>query len=378
VLVTIPITAFTAFMVPSRPGLTAFAALSCLISVPLVSRLSARGALRTAAWRSTLAYGVLAAVLAAVFTEVDEVPLAALAGLGSGILSAIIVNATLPFLESVFGVLTATSLLDLADRNHPLLRELEEKALGSYNHSVEVSKMTERAARGVGADSLLASVAALYHDIGKVQRPYFFVENQFGIDNPHENLEPEVSARIIKEHVTDGIQIARSYRMPSEIVEGIRTHHGTTLVGYFFRKAANAAPEGATIDERPYRYDGRKPSSKEMAILMLADCCEGATRAAALADRNLTREAIASIVAGLIDDRVEDGQLEEANITFRELRSVRESFIESLCYVYHPRITYPELRPRSTTVGTQNAETNGAVVSNGAARDRVGDSATSQ
>jgi putative nucleotidyltransferase with HDIG domain len=236
--------------------------------------------------------------------------------------------------------------------------------------------MTERAARAVDADSLLASVAALYHDIGKVQRPYFFVENQFGIDNPHENLEPEVSARIIKEHVTDGIQIARSYRMPAEIVEGIRTHHGTTLVGYFFRQAANAAPEGTTVDERPYRYDGKKPASTEMAILMLADCCEGATRAAALSDRNLTREAIAAIVTGLIDDRVEDGQLEEANITFRELRTVQESLIESLCYVYHPRITYPELRPRSTTVGTQNAPTNGA--GNGAARDRVGDPASSQ
>jgi hypothetical protein len=359
VLVTIPITTFVAFMVPSRPGLTAFAALSCLISVPLVSRLSARGALRTAAWRSTLAYGALAAVLTAAFGETGEVAVAALAGLGSGILSAVIVNATLPFLESVFGVLTATSLLDLADRNHPLLRELEQKALGSYNHSVEVSKMVDRAARAIGADSLLVSVAALYHDIGKVQRPYFFVENQFGIDNPHDNLEPEVSARIIKEHVTDGVEIARSYRMPAEIVEGIRTHHGTTLVGYFFRKAVNAAPEHGPVDEARFRYDGQKPSTREMAVLMLADCCEGATRAAALADRSLTREAIADIVTGLIDDRVEDGQLEEANITFRELRAVRESFIESLCYVYHPRITYPELRPRGTTAPSARSGANG-------------------
>jgi putative nucleotidyltransferase with HDIG domain len=380
VLMTIPISTTVAFMAPARPGLTAFAALSCLASVPLVSRLSARGALRRAAWRSTLAYGAFGGVLAAVFDEPGDIGYAVLAGLGAGILSAVIVNATLPFLESVFGVLTATSLLDLADRNHPLLRELEQKALGSYNHSVEVSKMTERAARAVDADSLLVSVAALYHDIGKVQRPYFFVENQFGIDNPHENLEPGVSARIIKEHVTDGIQIARSHRLPAEIVDGIRTHHGTTLVEYFFRKAANAAPEGTMVDERPYRYDGKKPASKEMAILMLADCCEGATRAAALADRNLTREAIASIVTGLIDDRVEDGQLDEASITFRELRTVRESFIESLCYVYHPRITYPELRPRSTSVGTQNAQVNGDGRANGVAvgRDRVGDSAASQ
>ncbi len=371
VLVTIPITTLVAFMVPSRPGVTVFAALTCLASVPLVSRLSARGALRRAAWRSTLAYGVFAAVLAVVFDEANNVAFAALAGLGSGVLSAVIVNATLPFLESVFGVLTATSLLDLADRNHPLLRELERKALGSYNHSVEVSKMVERAARAISADSLLASVAALYHDIGKVQRPYFFVENQFGIDNPHDNLEPEVSARIIKEHVTDGVEIARSYRMPSEIVEGIRTHHGTTLVSYFYRQAVNAAPDGAAVDERRFRYNGKKPASKEMAILMLADCCEGATRAAALADRHLTREAIADIVTGLIDDRVEDGQLDEANITFRELQTVRESFIESLCYVYHPRITYPELRPRATTVGTRRSD---GVSGNGQADESVTES----
>jgi putative nucleotidyltransferase with HDIG domain len=361
VLVTVPISTVVAFLAPGRPGITAFAALSCLASVPLVSRLSARGALRRAAWQSTLAYGAFAGVLAAVFDEPGDIGYAALAGLGSGVLSAVIVNATLPFLESVFGVLTATSLLDLADRNHPLLRELEQKALGSYNHSVEVSKMTERAARAIDADSLLASVAALYHDIGKVQRPYFFVENQFGIDNPHENLAPEVSARIIKEHVTDGIQIARSYRMPAEIVEGIRTHHGTTLVSYFYRQAANAAPEGTTVDQQQFRYDGKKPASKEMAILMLADCCEGATRAAALADRNLTREAIADIVGGLVDDRVEDGQLDEANITFRELRSVRDSLIESLCYVYHPRITYPELRPRATIGGAPAPTSNGVV-----------------
>ena len=359
VLATIPLTAFVSFMAPSRPGLTAFVALTCLASVPLVSRLSARGALRRAAWQSTLGYAAFAAVFAGVFGEPDEILIAAVAGLANGVLSAVIVNSSLPFLESVFGVLTATSLLDLADRNHPLLRELEQKALGSYNHSVEVSKMAERAARAINADSLLASVAALYHDIGKVQRPFFFVENQFGIENPHDNLEPEVSARIIKEHVTDGVEIARSYRLPAEIVEGIRTHHGTTLVGYFFRKAVNAADEPDAVDEQRYRYSGEKPTTKEMAILMLADCCEGATRAAALNDRNLTREVISDIVTGLVEDRVEDGQLQEASITFKELRTVQDSLIESLCYVYHPRITYPELRPRATTVGTQNNHVNG-------------------
>ena len=356
-LATIPLTVIVSLMVPSRPGLTAFVALTCLISVPLVSRLSARGALRRAAWQSTLAYGAFAAIFAGVFGKPEEIVVAGVAGLTNGVLSAVIVNGSLPFLESVFGVLTATSLLDLADRNHPLLRELESKALGSYNHSVEVSKMSERAARAIKADSLLASVAALYHDIGKVQRPYFFVENQFGIDNPHDGLEPDVSARIIKEHVTDGIEIARSYRLPSEIVDGIRTHHGTTLVGYFYRQAVNSAPDDVAVDEQRFRYSGQKPATREMAILMLADCCEGATRAAALRDRNLTREKITEIVTGLIDDRVEDGQLEEASITFRELRAVQASLIESLCYVYHPRITYPELKTGSKIVDAR--DTNG-------------------
>lgn len=342
VLATVPMVAVVAFVIPNQTGLIVFTVLASLASVPLVSRLSARGDLRRAAWRSTLIYGVLAAGLAAVFD--GPIVVAGAAGLLNGVITAVIVNGSLPFLESVFGVLTATSLLDLQDRNHPLLRELEQKALGSYNHSIMVSTMVERACRSIGADSLLGSVAALYHDIGKVRRPYFFVENQFGVANPHDDLPPEASAEIIQRHVTDGIEMARSSRLPSEVVEGIATHHGTTLVSYFYRQAANSAPLGTTVDETPYRYKGRKPASKEMAVLMLADCCEGASRAAALHDRNLTRDALEGIVRGLVADRVEDGQLDQANLTFRELKTVEESFIETLVGVYHPRIAYPKLR----------------------------------
>jgi cyclic-di-AMP phosphodiesterase PgpH len=341
VLSTIPITALVAFAVPGEPGLIAFVAIAALGSVPLVSRLSARGDLRKAALRSTLGYGLLAAVCAAAFGPLEAALPAFGAGLLNGVVTAVIVMGSLPFLESVFGILTATSLLDLADRNHPLLRELEQKALGSYNHSIMVSTMVERACRAVGADALLGSVAALYHDIGKVRRPYFFVENQFAIANPHDELEPRVSAVIIQEHVTDGIEMARSYRLPPEVVEGIATHHGTTLVSYFYRQAVLAAKQSDEVDESHYRYKGRKPSSKEMAILMLADCCEGASRATALTNRNLSKTDLEDIVHGLIDDRVEDGQLDEANLTFRELKTVQESFIETLVGVYHPRIAYP-------------------------------------
>lgn len=342
VLSTVPIVALTALAVPAEPALIVFTGLAALGSVPLVSRLSARGDLRKAAVRSTLGYAALAALCVAAFDQPDAAPLAAAAGLLNGVVTAVIVNGSLPFLESAFGMLTATSLLDLADRNHPVLRDLEQKALGTYNHSVMVAQMTERACRAVGADGLLGSVAALYHDIGKTERPYFFVENQFGIANPHDELEPDESARIIREHVPNGVALGRRHRLPPEIIEGIACHHGTTLVAYFYNRARVQAADPDDVDEADFRYPGPKPASKEMAILMLADCCESAARAAALNDRNLSREDLVGIVHTLTGDRVEDGQLDESALTFRELAICQESFIETLVGVYHPRIAYPE------------------------------------
>ena len=340
-LSTIPVTALVAFETSGESGVVVFAALASLVSVPLVSRLSARGDLRRAAWQSTLAYAVLAATLAAIFDGRDAVPWAAAAATAGGVVTAMLVATSVPYLESLFGVITATGLLDLADRNHPLLRELEQKALGSYNHSIMVATMCERACRAIGADPLLASVAALYHDIGKVRRPWFFVENQFGIANPHDELEPAVSAVIIQEHVTDGLTMAKSYRLPPEVVEGIATHHGTTLVSYFYRQALQEASDAELVDDAHYRYKGRKPASREMAVLMLADCCEGASRAAAQHNRNLSQAELEVIVRTLIAERVDDGQLDESALTFRDLSVITQSFIETLVGVYHPRIPYP-------------------------------------
>ena len=351
VLVALPAAVLVAYTTPGESGPAAFAALAGLASVPLVTRLSSRQHLRRAAWQSTLLYGLLAAVVCAVFADLETVRMAVVAGLLNGVLTAMILISALPFLESSFKVVTATSLLDLADRNHPLLRELEQKALGSYNHSILVSTMVERAARSIGADALLGSVAALYHDIGKVRQPWFFVENQFGIANPHDELEPDVSALIIQEHVTDGIAMAKSYRLPPEIVEGIATHHGTTLVTYFYRQALEHSHNHDEVKESHYRYKGRKPASKEMAVLMLADCTEGASRAAALNNRNLSRMDLENIVRTLVAERVDDGQLDESSLTFHELKIVQESFIETLTGVYHPRIAYPP--PIARMSGTQ-------------------------
>jgi cyclic-di-AMP phosphodiesterase PgpH len=341
VLIAIPITLLTAFVAPGAPGVIAFVASAALLSVPLASRLSARGQLRRATLVATVAYIVLAAIFTGVFTGVEEVPAAMLAATIHGIGSAVIVLGLLPFIESGFGIVTPTSLIDLADRNHPLLRDLEQKAIGSYNHSIVVATLVERACRAIDADALLGSVCALYHDIGKVQRPYFFVENQFGIRNPHDELEPVVSARIIHRHVDDGIEMASTYNLPAEVVDGIATHHGTTLVTYFYLEAVRRARPGESIREDDYRYRGRKPRTKETAVLMLADCCEAASRAAAQSDRNLTRDQLIDLVEALIADRVDDGQLDESPLTFKDLAVVKGSFIDTLVGVYHPRITYP-------------------------------------
>jgi len=355
VLAVIPTVAMVAFAEPGEGGVVAFTAIAGLLSVPLVSRLSARSDLRRAAWQSTLIYIVLAGLCAAVFNDLASVRLALLAGLINGVLVAMLVNTSLPFLESLFGVVTATSLLDLADRNHPLLRELEQKALGSYNHSIMVATLCERAARAIRADALLASTAALYHDIGKVRQPWFFIENQFGIANPHDDLEPGVSAVIIQEHVTDGITMANSYRLPPEIVEGIASHHGTTLVSYFHRKAlAAAGTSGGQVDEAHFRYKGHRPASREMAVLMLADCCEAASRSAAQHNRNLSRQHLEDIVRSLISERVADGQLDSSSLTFADLKTVTASFIDTLVGVYHPRIAYPD--PVAPTLDPESVE----------------------
>jgi cyclic-di-AMP phosphodiesterase PgpH len=177
------------------------------------------------------------------------------------VITVVAVQGALPFLETLFRLPTVTALLDLADRNHPLLRELEAKALGSYNHSVMVASLTERACREVGANPLLGGVAALYHDIGKVRQPHYFIENQQGIANPHDELEPIVSAIIIQNHVIDGVEMALEHRLPPEVVECIRTHHGTMVVSYFYDLAVQRAREGEVVDQErsATRAAGRGP-----------------------------------------------------------------------------------------------------------------------
>jgi cyclic-di-AMP phosphodiesterase PgpH len=271
------------------------------------------------------------------------------------VLTRVGVQGTTPLLGSLFGVPT-TTLADLADRDHPLLRELEQEALGTYIHSVMVATLTERACRAIGANPLLGTVAALFHDIGKLRQPHFFIENQQGIANPHDDLEPEASAAIIRNHVTDGVELATQHGLPAEVVACIDSHHGTMVVGYFYEQAVRAAGgDPDAVDERRFRYEGTRPRSKEAAVLMLADCCEATTRAMAMSRGTLTREEIEATVDRLLQERLDDRQFVEAELTFRELQAARDTIVESLVGIHHPRITYPERSERPLPASADDA-----------------------
>lgn len=327
---------------PSSPAIGLFAAAAVLVTVPLTTRIAARSDLRDATLRAGLSYPVLAAALVAVFGPHDQLVPALSAGAVNGLVTAIVVQGALPFLETIFRLPTVTALLDLNARDHPLLRELESKALGTYNHSVMVASLAERACRAVGADPLLGSVAALYHDIGKVRKPHFFIENQQGIANPHDELEPAVSAVVIQNHVADGVELATEYRLPPEVVDCIGSHHGTMLVSFFYDRAVRAAGgDRHAVDEQHFRYPGNKPRSKEAAILVIADCSEATTRAMAMSRGTLPREEIEATVDRLIAERLEDKQFDDSDLSFRELHTVRDTIVASLVGIYHPRIAYP-------------------------------------
>jgi len=338
----LPAVVMVTLSAPLSNGVAVFTAAAVLTCVPLSINLGSRSDLRSAALRAGLAMPVIAAVAIGVFGPRAEFWPAVGAATLNGVLITLLVQGLLPFLETTFRLPTVTALLDLADRNHPLMRELETKAIGSYNHSVMVASLTERACREIGANPLLGSVAALYHDIGKVRRPHFFIENQYGITNPHDDLEPQVSALIIQEHVVDGVRMATEYRLPPEVVAAIASHHGTMVVSYFYNKAVEAAGgDDTVVDESVFRYKGTKPRSKEAAVLLIADCSEAATRAMAMDRGTLPRGLIESTVDKLLTTRIDDGQFDESDLTFDELRRVRDSVVAALEGIYHPRIAYP-------------------------------------
>jgi putative nucleotidyltransferase with HDIG domain len=240
--------------------------------------------------------------------------------------------------SNLLHITTSLQLLELGRPSHPLLRELLLNAPGTYHHSLMVGNLAEQAAQAVGANPLLARVGAYYHDIGKMHRPYFFAENQTDGENPHDRLDPETSARIITSHVKDGVQLAKKYSLPTEIQDFIPQHHGTALPSYFFRQACNQNGGPDNTHEERFHYPGPKPSTREAAILMLADEVEAASRAS----RPRSPEEIDQLVDNLVRGRVEDGQLDDSDLTLSDLEKVKKTFVSVLQGIYHPRIKYPE------------------------------------
>jgi len=258
------------------------------------------------------------------------------------VLAGFLMTGLLPFIERAFGVLTDLSLLEVGDVAHPLLQELVRRAPGTYNHSINVASLAEAAAEAIGARGLLVRVGAYFHDVGKMLKPAYFVENQ-GRENRHESLVPAMSTLIIVAHVKEGVELARQYNLPKPIVDLIAEHHGTTLVEYFFRRAEERSqtdPNGGEVDEQTYRYPGPKPSTRESAVLMLADAAESATRS--LTEPTPAR--IASLVHDLAMKRLLDGQFDECGLTLEELGQVEQSLVKGLTAVYHGRVKYPDQR----------------------------------
>ncbi len=254
----------------------------------------------------------------------------------NGILCPVLTIGLLPLLESGFRIATDITILELSDSNHPLLRQMALQAPGSFNHSFGVGNLGEAAAKAINANSLFVRVASLYHDIGKMSKPEYFVENQRGGENPHDRLSPTMSALILKSHVKDGARLAKEHRLPDGIIDMIQQHHGTSLIKYFYDKTLKEDPD-TTLTEREFRYDGPKPQTKEAGIIMLADTVEAVSR--------LLKEPspgnIRSMVKRVTMDKFMSGELDECELTLNDLDKMNEAFIHVLTGIFHHRIEYP-------------------------------------
>ncbi|MDK2855813.1 MAG: cyclic-di-AMP phosphodiesterase PgpH [Bacillota bacterium] len=267
-------------------------------------------------------------------------------GILNGLLAAILAIGSLPYLENAFGITTPVKLLELANPSHPLLKRLLLEAPGTYHHSMVVGNLAEAAAEAVGADGLLVRVASYYHDVGKIKRPEFFIENQLLSPNPHDKMSPSLSALVITSHIKEGLELAREYNLPEVIKAILKQHHGTTLVSYFYHQAAE---NQGSVPEADFRYEGPIPQTKEAALVMLADSVEAAVRSLV----SPTQGKIDGLIRKIIKDRLNDGQLDQSDLTLRDLDRVAQAFSRVIAGIYHPRLEYPEEKP---TPDQSNAE----------------------
>lgn len=312
------------------------------LSLYLVSRVTQRAGL-FAAGLASMGIAAFTIFCVELFTEssVGFALRAAAWGLANGGLAGTLTVLILLLLDTVFNLTTPLRLLELANPAQPLLKRLLQVAPGTYNHSIQMGNLAEAAAEAIGANSLLARVGAYYHDVGKTLRPDYFVENQIYVDNPHNRLNPNLSKLAITAHVRDGEHLARAYGLPQSVVDIIKQHHGTSVLAYFYHKALESSKDA--VSEASYRYEEQRPRSKEASIVMLADSVEAAARAM----QNPTRRKLQGMIQEVVKQKIEDGQLDESDLTQGDLHKICESFDMSLRGLVGHRIAYPESNGRS-------------------------------
>ncbi len=256
----------------------------------------------------------------------------------NGIICSIIVLGILPVFEMLFHTVTNISLLEMADFNHPLLHRLMLEAPGTYHHSLIVGNLSEAACGAIGANSLLGRIGAYYHDVGKLTKPEYFSENQDLAANKHDTLSPTISKLVIMNHIKEGIELARQYHLNSRIIDFVQSHHGTSLVYYFYRRALERVEDTQEVPEEGFRYPGPKPKTKEIAVVLLADSVEAATRSM----KSPSPDGIRDLVHKIINNKFIDGQLDDCDLTLKDLERIAQVFIHVLSGIYHTRITYPD------------------------------------
>ncbi|HOU59401.1 MAG TPA: HDIG domain-containing protein [Kiritimatiellia bacterium] len=317
-----------------------------VLAVALLRNVRKRSQVMRAGLAVGLLEGVVALALAALYLYMKKTFLIQVAtGIGSGVLSALLALLILPFLEWMFQHTTDITLLELTDMGHPLLQRLAIEAPGTFHHSLMVGALAQAAAARIQANSLLVLVCAYFHDIGKLTKPEFFVENQRGGENPHDGLAPSMSALVIQSHVKEGLTLAKRYKLPLVVSDAITMHHGTSLTSYFYQVARRALKDAGMAEdgglEHSFRYDGPRPTSREQAIVMLADTVEAASRSL----EKPTPNRIEEMVTALFRDKLLDGQLDTSPLTLAELHQIQESFVSGLTNILHGRNPYPRENP---------------------------------
>ncbi len=316
----------------------AFVLLSSLIGVYTVVRTShGYSLLKTGLIISIANVIVIASTGLIAQINYQELMLEMLLGALSGVLSAVITTGILPYFEYSFKITTPLTLIELGQSNHPLLQRLLLEAPGTYHHSVIIGNLAEAAANEIGLDAILVRVGAYYHDVGKIRRAGFFVENQFGSANPHDKLTPGISTLILTSHVKDGVALCKEYKIPQDIIDIVEQHHGNSYASFFYAKAISLYGEN-NVNKDDYRYPGPKPQTKEAAIIMIADSCEAAVRSLS----NHGNNKIDNMVHKIINQKLNDGQFDECDISMKELMVVATVYIKILSSMFHSRIEYPE------------------------------------